>query len=115
MSYCCQCVFNAMGCRSLQIFVDQLAWVTSTVYLELLALSQCLPGPTSTQVRFQNEISMKLCGTPAPAWQLVFPAASALNMTNSVFVELAFKTSLSVLGCRFPLLLAWCRRVCLGA
>ncbi len=37
--------------RARQIFVEKLQWVTSTVFLELLALAQCLPGPTSTQAR----------------------------------------------------------------
>ena len=36
--------------RAAQVFVEKLHWVTSTVFLELLALAQCLPGPTSTQV-----------------------------------------------------------------
>jgi len=33
-------------------FVDKLHWFTSAVFLELLALCQCMPGPTSTQVSF---------------------------------------------------------------
>ncbi len=32
--------------------MEKLKWLSSTVYLELLGLSQCLPGPTSTQVSF---------------------------------------------------------------
>ena len=29
----------------MQIFVERLKWMSASVYLELLALSQCLPGP----------------------------------------------------------------------
>ncbi|EIE20647.1 CHR family transporter: chromate ion [Coccomyxa subellipsoidea C-169] len=35
-----------------KVFVEKLKWLSSTVFLELLGLSQCLPGPTSTQVSF---------------------------------------------------------------
>lgn len=35
-----------------QIFVDRLHWLTAAVFTELLALCQCLPGPTSTQLSF---------------------------------------------------------------
>lgn len=34
------------------MFVEKLEWVTASLYLEFLALSQCLPGPSSTQVSF---------------------------------------------------------------
>lgn len=34
-------------------------WISSTVFLELLALSQCLPGPTSTQVSFALGVVQK--------------------------------------------------------
>lgn len=34
------------------IFVEKVAWMSSVVFLELLALGQCLPGPTSTQMSF---------------------------------------------------------------
>mmetsp|Transcript_32600 Transcript_32600/g.45235 ORF Transcript_32600/g.45235 Transcript_32600/m.45235 type:complete len:436 (+) Transcript_32600:80-1387(+) len=33
-------------------FVEQQKWMTHSVFAELLALGQCLPGPTSTQVSF---------------------------------------------------------------
>lgn len=32
--------------------MEKLKWLSSAVFLELLGLSQCLPGPTSTQVSF---------------------------------------------------------------
>lgn len=32
--------------------MEKLKWLSARVYLELLGLSQCLPGPTSTQVSF---------------------------------------------------------------
>lgn len=35
-----------------QVLVERLRWVSGSVYLELLALCQCLPGPTSTQLSF---------------------------------------------------------------
>ncbi|GMH33315.1 hypothetical protein BSKO_01149 [Bryopsis sp. KO-2023] len=35
-----------------KVFVERLSWMTSVVFLELLALGQCLPGPTSTQISF---------------------------------------------------------------
>mmetsp|Transcript_23493 Transcript_23493/g.39353 ORF Transcript_23493/g.39353 Transcript_23493/m.39353 type:complete len:433 (-) Transcript_23493:498-1796(-) len=33
-------------------FVEQMKWMSASVFAELLALCQCLPGPTSTQVSF---------------------------------------------------------------
>lgn len=35
-----------------KLFVEKLQWMSSVVFLELLALGQCLPGPTSTQISF---------------------------------------------------------------
>lgn len=32
--------------------VEKLRWMSDGVYMELFALSSCLPGPTSTQVSF---------------------------------------------------------------
>ena len=43
----------------MQIFVERLKWISATVYLELLALSQCLPGPTSTQMSFALGVVQK--------------------------------------------------------
>ena len=42
-----------------QVFVEKLKWLTSTVFLELLALCQCMPGPTSTQVSFALGVTQK--------------------------------------------------------
>ena len=42
-----------------QIFVEKLKWITSAVFLELLGLAQCLPGPTSTQVSFALGVGQK--------------------------------------------------------
>ena len=39
--------------------MEKHCWITSTVFLELLALSQCLPGPTSTQVSFALGVVQK--------------------------------------------------------
>jgi hypothetical protein len=33
-----------------QTFVQKLNWMSETAFMELYALSSCLPGPTSTQV-----------------------------------------------------------------
>jgi chromate transporter len=35
-----------------KLFVDKLRWCTFGVFAELLALGQCMPGPTSTQMSF---------------------------------------------------------------
>lgn len=35
-----------------KVLVERLKWLSGGVYLELLALCQCLPGPTSTQLSF---------------------------------------------------------------
>lgn len=32
--------------------VDKLRWMSDSVFMELFALGQCLPGPSSTQVSF---------------------------------------------------------------
>eukprot|EP00891_Asterochloris_glomerata_P000418 jgi/Astpho2/418/e_gw1.00011.213.1_t len=42
-----------------KVFVEKLKWLTSTVFLELLALCQCMPGPTSTQVSFAIGVTQK--------------------------------------------------------
>ncbi|CAL5229349.1 g12659 [Coccomyxa viridis] len=42
-----------------KVFVEKHRWISSTVFLELLALSQCLPGPTSTQVSFALGVVQK--------------------------------------------------------
>ena len=39
-------------CGVRQVLVEKLKWMTSTVFLELLALCQVMPGPTSTQMSF---------------------------------------------------------------
>ena len=39
--------------------MEKLKWLTSTVFLELLALCQCMPGPTSTQVSFAIGVTQK--------------------------------------------------------
>ena len=78
-------MFSAIRFHVLQIFVEQLAWVTSTVYLEILALSQCLPGPTSTQVPFYVPLNCKSYGRDAPWLQLMFAAASKWNAVMSAF------------------------------
>ena len=43
-----------MLCNSnlLQVLVEKLKWLTSMMFLELLALCQVMPGPTSTQMSF---------------------------------------------------------------
>jgi len=40
-------------------FVERLNWMSETVFLELFALGQCLPGPTSTQLSFSVGITKK--------------------------------------------------------
>ena len=35
-----------------QVFVQSKSWLSSTVFTEFLALGQCVPGPTSTQMAF---------------------------------------------------------------
>jgi hypothetical protein len=37
-----------------KIFVEKLKWMSAPLYMELFALGQCLPGPTSTQVQSGN-------------------------------------------------------------
>ncbi len=46
-------------CPPWQTFVERLKWISEAVFLELLALSQCLPGPTSTQVSFALGVVQK--------------------------------------------------------
>jgi len=35
-----------------KIFIERLNWMSHSLFMELFALGQCLPGPTSTQVSF---------------------------------------------------------------
>ncbi len=44
---------------SSQLFVERYRWLTSGIFVELLALGQCLPGPTSTQMAFAIGVSKK--------------------------------------------------------
>ncbi len=37
---------------TVQVLVENLKWLTPTLFLELLALCQLMPGPTSTQMSF---------------------------------------------------------------
>lgn len=48
-----------LSVRWKQVFVDKLHWISTTVFLELLALCQFLPGPTSTQLSFALGITQK--------------------------------------------------------
>lgn len=45
--------------RLTQLFVERYRWLTSGIFVELLALGQCLPGPTSTQMAFAIGVSKK--------------------------------------------------------
>ncbi len=46
-------ITHAWNCAALfeKIFVEKLKWMSAPLYMELFALGQCLPGPTSTQVQ----------------------------------------------------------------
>ena len=39
--------------------MERLKWITASLFLEFLALAQCLPGPTSTQVSFMLGVVSK--------------------------------------------------------
>ena len=43
----------------IQIFVERLRWLTVPVFTELFALSQCIPGPSSTQMAYSIGIIKK--------------------------------------------------------
>jgi len=45
-----------------KVFIEQLNWTSSSLFMELFALGQCLPGPTSTQVSFALGIIKKGVG-----------------------------------------------------
>jgi len=68
------CAPACTPCLLLQRFVDKLRWMSESVYMELFALGQCMPGPTSTQVSFAigtvkkgSEVSSGTC-EPSRAW-----------------------------------------------
>lgn len=42
-----------------RIFVETKNWITSSVFAELVALGQCMPGPTSTQMSFAIGVAKK--------------------------------------------------------
>ena len=42
-----------------QVLVEKLRWMTPTIFLELLALCQVMPGPTSTQMSFAIGITQQ--------------------------------------------------------
>ena len=54
---CVPLICPAVGVQ--QVFVDKLHWVTSTVFIELLALTQFMPGPTSTQLSFALGVTQR--------------------------------------------------------
>jgi Chromate transporter len=71
-----------------QVLVEKLAWLPAGVFLELLALCQCLPGPSSTQLSFALGITQQgatgglvsgaLCRSWVPPRVLHTPAHSFL-------------------------------------
>ena len=42
-----------------KIFIEKLNWMSASLFMELFALSQCLPGPSSTQVSFSIGVVKK--------------------------------------------------------
>jgi len=42
-----------------RLFVETKNWITSSVFAELVALGQCMPGPTSTQMSFAIGVAKK--------------------------------------------------------
>ena len=76
-----------LGCCNLvlQIFVEQLKWLSPAVFLELLGLSQCLPGPTSTQLSFALGVVQKV----VPGGLLSGEAPSQARHMNHMCPELS--------------------------
>ena len=67
--------YRILGVR--QVLVEKLKWMTSTVFLELMALCQVMPGPTSTQMSFAIGITQQgvtgglLSGKSSSSWGAV--------------------------------------------
>ena len=47
------------NCRARQSRHDRKRWLTEQLYTEFIALAQCLPGPSSSQISFAIGIAKK--------------------------------------------------------
>jgi hypothetical protein len=86
--------------------VERLRWISATLFLEFLALSQCLPGPTSTQVSFALGVVSKgvsgglISGAPA-AMRLADAAHVVLQSAQCLGCSVAEKRKLPLEGKQF--------------
>ena len=62
-------------------FVGAGKWMTEAIYAELLALGQCLPGPTSTQVSFALGVTQRgVSGGLMSGLLFQYPGAVAMTL-----------------------------------
>lgn len=72
------------------LFVEKLQWFSSTRYVELIAMANCLPGPSSTQVAFAIGITQHgVIGGLTSGFLFLLPGAIA--MTGLGFVSSSFQ------------------------
>ena len=71
--------------------MERLRWISATLFLEFLALSQCLPGPTSTQVSFALGVVSK-----GVSGGLISGAPAAMRLADAAYAVLQ---SAQCLGC----------------
>mmetsp|Transcript_9369 Transcript_9369/g.24221 ORF Transcript_9369/g.24221 Transcript_9369/m.24221 type:complete len:423 (+) Transcript_9369:59-1327(+) len=66
-------------------FCDKLKWLSDSRYMELIAMANCLPGPSSTQVAFAIGITQQgTLGGIIAGMCFIFPGAILLTMLGFV-------------------------------
>lgn len=74
-----------------KLFVERSKWLSTGVFVELLALGQCLPGPTSTQMAFAIGVSQKgVLGGLASGFLFLYPGLllmSAVGLGAANFLK----------------------------
>ncbi|CAE8710172.1 unnamed protein product, partial [Polarella glacialis] len=70
-------------------FVQKQQWLTSERYMELIAMANCLPGPSSTQVAFAIGISQQgIMGGLAAGFMFLIPGAILMTCLGFVSASL---------------------------
>ena len=82
--------------------MERLRWISATLFLEFLALSQCLPGPTSTQVSFVLGVVSK-----GVSGGLISGAPATMRLADAAHVVLQSAQSLGCSAAEKVIMLQW--------
>lgn len=82
-----------------QVLVEKLRWMTPTIFLELLALCQVMPGPTSTQMSFAIGITQQGVTGGLLSGKLHCTVSSQSNCNSSIHLQSTSKTRMNIQLC----------------